>query len=113
MSKRKSLVRETRPIRLALLGMAALALVITLLMHGKNIALFNPKGLIAGEQLNLLLFTIALLLVVATPTVGVLYYTAWKYRESNDKATYDPHVRHGKWLAVTSWGIPAVFMLVL
>jgi cytochrome o ubiquinol oxidase subunit 2 len=102
-----------RPARLILLGVVALGLLINVLLHGHDIALVDPKGLMAGEQLKLMLFSAGLLLVVAVPTVTLLYFTAWKYRETNAKATYDPHTRHGKSLVFTMWAIPSVFMLVL
>jgi cytochrome o ubiquinol oxidase subunit 2 len=53
------------------------------------------------------------LLAVAVPTVGALFFMAWKYRESNTKATHDPKFQAGKLFLITAWGIPAVFMTVL
>ncbi len=90
-----------------------LALVIAYLLDGKNVALFNPKGLIAQEQLSLMVFTAAVLLVIAIPTLSLLFYTAWKYRESNTKATYAPHAHHSKFRSLSMWLIPTAFMLVL
>lgn len=86
---------------------------ITLLFHDKNFAVFNPKGYIAGEQSDLILLSLALLFAIAIPTLCLLYFFAWKYRETNQKATYDPKTGHGKLFVFSIWAIPSIFMLVL
>lgn len=88
-------------------------LLFTYLLHGKNIALLNPKGLIASDQRDLIFVTVAILLAIAVPAVALLFFTAWKYRETNERASYDPETRHGKSFIVTIWGIPTLIMLVL
>lgn len=100
-------------ISIIFLSLASLAALIKYLTQGKNIALFHTKGLIAQEQLNLILYTVALLLAIGVPTVFLLYFTAWKYRESNTKAVYKPNLRHGKWVSLSMWLVPSAFILVL
>src|ERR1051326_7493719 len=82
-----------------LLGLIDLGLLIRRFLLGKNIALFNPKGLIAQQQHSLMVFTLSVLLAIAIPTLSLLYYFAWKYRESNTKAKHDPQPHHSKFLA--------------
>ncbi len=113
MAKHKNKPRQGSSVWLALLGVVGFGLLIAMLLTGTDIALFNPKGLIAEEQLKLMLFSVAVLLAVAGPTLFLLYFFAWKYRESNDKAMYSPHARHGKFFNFSLWAIPSVFMLVL
>src|SRR4051812_25094726 len=103
----------SRPARLVILGLVGLVSLIIVLLNGRSVVLFDPKGLIAHEQLNLMVFTITLLLVIAVPSVFLLFFTAWKYRESNTKATHVPDMRHSKFLDLGMWLIPSVFMLVL
>ncbi len=98
---------------LIFMALVDLGLIIRYLMNGKNIALFNPKGLIAQEQLDVMMYSAVVLLLIGIPSVFLLYFVAWKYRESNTKATYDPEMRHGKRFNVSAWGIPTAFMLVL
>jgi len=86
---------------------------ITFLLQGVDVALFNPKGLIASEQHRLMIISAALLLAITIPTLFLLYFFAWKYRESNEKATHDPTARHGKYFVFSLWAIPSVFMLLL
>lgn len=112
---------KTSKIRLypALVGLfifmlvADFVLLIRYIMHGKNIALFNPKGLIAQEQLSLIIFVVAVLLVIAVPALFLLYFTAWKYRESNTKAIHAPNAHHSKFLILSMWLVPTAFVLVL
>lgn len=95
------------------LALADFVFVIRYALQGHNIALFNPKGLVAQEQQNIMVFTVAVLLLIAIPTLFLLFFTAWKYRESNTTATYHAHTRHSKSLDLSIWGIPTIFMLVL
>ena len=81
--------------------------------HGHNVVLFNPQGHIAKAQHGLMLYTGVVLLVIAIPSLSVLYFIAWKYRESNKKATYAPNMKDGKWLNFSVWAIPTAFMLML
>lgn len=113
MAKHKNKGGQTNTIGLVLLGLFGLGLFITMLLQGTDVALFNPKGLIAGEQHRLMLFSAALLLAVAVPTLILLFFFAWKYRESNNKATYNPNTRHGKFFVFSVWAIPSITMLVL
>lgn len=95
-----------------ILGAVAFAVLIKILLFGNNVALFNPKGLVAQQQMHLIVFAVGLLLVAVIPSLFLFYFFAWKYRESNSKATYDPGHR-SKWFDAAAWGVPAVFMLVL
>src|SRR4051812_31539583 len=88
-------------------------LLIANLLRGKNVALFNPKGLIAHEQHSLMMVTATVLLIVGIPTLCLLFFTAWKYRESNTKVSYDPDKRHGRWFNFGAWAVPTTVMLVL
>lgn len=113
MTKHKSKVNEGRSARLLFVGLTGLGLVFMLMLKNADVALLNPKGWVAGEQYNLMLLTTAILLLIAVPTVFLFYYFAWKYRETNEKATYDPNMRFSKFFMFSLWAIPMVFMVVL
>jgi len=113
MPKKRPQHRPGSLARAMILGIIALLLLYAILIHGHNIAVLNPKGLVAREQMGITLFAAILLLAVAGPTVGVLYFMAWKYRETNPKATHDPELQANKLYLVAAWGIPAVFLAVL
>jgi cytochrome o ubiquinol oxidase subunit 2 len=99
--------------RVLILGLIGLALLIKVLLHGHNVAVFDPRGLMAHEQLGLIFFSAGLALVIAVPSVALLYFTAWKYRETNPKAKYEPDEKRGKLFKVGVWVLPAAFMLVI
>jgi cytochrome o ubiquinol oxidase subunit 2 len=113
MTKHKKKHSQTKPVPLALLGVTGLALCIVMLLQGTDIVLFHPKGLIAGQERSLLLLTVAIFMLVAAPTLALLYFTAWKYRESNNHAVYAPGAHHSKFFVFGMWAIPIVFMLVM
>lgn len=113
MTKHKNKRTQSNHVALILLGLAGLGLSITMLLQGVNVALFDPKGLVAREQHNLMLVTVVLLLAIAVPTLAVFYFFAWKYRESNEKARHNPDAQHGKFFVFSLWAIPTVFMLAL
>jgi cytochrome o ubiquinol oxidase subunit 2 len=113
MTKRKSKLAQGKPIWMVPLGLVGLALLVATLLRGADVALFNPKGLIATEQHRLILVTVALMLMLAIPTLLLLYFFAWKYRESNDKAVHEPRTQYGKLFVVGLWVIPSTLIVIL
>ncbi len=113
MAKPQKKLHHGRFVPRVLLGLAGLGLLITSILQGTNVALFNPKGVIAEQQFGLIKFSVALMLLIGIPTLILLYFTAWKYRESNEKATYDASTHHGKFFVFSLWAIPSVFALIL
>lgn len=113
MAKHKNKNSQVKAIWLTVLGLTVLAALVTVLLRGRDVALFNPKGLIAQQQLNLIILSVLLILVIAVPTLIILYGFAWAYRDTNDKAAYDPEARHGKLFVFSIWAVPTIFMLLL
>lgn len=95
------------------LVLAGFGLLIAYLISDKNIALFNPQGLMAHEQLRLIVFSILLILAAAVPTLFLLYFTAWRYRESNTKAVRDSTPLQHKSIAWLMWLFPVAFLFIL
>jgi cytochrome o ubiquinol oxidase subunit 2 len=95
------------------LGLAGLAVIIAVLLHGNNVALIDSKGMIAHEQRQLLFVVVAILLVIAIPALILIYFIAWKYRESNTKAARDTKARNNRMLVSNMWLVPCMFALVL
>lgn len=84
-----------------------------LLLHGTNLAVLNPQGIIADKQRNLLVFTFFLSMVVIVPVFLLLFFISWKYRESNKKATYRPEWDGSRVLETIWWGIPITIIAIL
>lgn len=84
-----------------------------MLLIDTDIRLLNPKGTIAWEQHILFIYIAILLLLIAVSTLLLLYFIAWKYRESNTHATYEPNAPQSKLVVGSMWIIPTLFMFLL
>ncbi|HSX44647.1 MAG TPA: COX aromatic rich motif-containing protein [Candidatus Saccharimonadales bacterium] len=113
MTKRKNKLNQGWLVLIIILGLIDFGLLIRKLLHGHNVGLFNPKGRIAEQQHSLMIYVAVVMLIIAIPSVLLLYFIAWKYRESNTKATYDPDMRRSRWFDFSAWAVPTVFMLLL
>ncbi len=113
MTYRKKKQSNKWPVGFFLVILVILVLLVTVLLRGSDVALLNPKGLIANEQRRLLIVSVVILLEIAIPTLTAFYYIAWKYRESNTKATYSPNARHSKFLVFNIWALPFGVMVLL
>lgn len=91
----------------------AYAVLLAFMMRGKNLAIINPKGFVAEQQHNLLIYSVLVMLILAVPTITLIYLTAWKYREGNQRADHEPDAKHSTFLAVGLWLVPASFILLL
>ena len=114
MIKRKK--RFITPFRVVMASLLVTALVLfgfSLLMNDTNIAVLNPQGLIAAQQRDLIVITVALSVVVVVPVFILLGVFAWKYRESNTNATYRPDEDGSRLLETLWWGIPIVIIVIL
>ncbi len=83
------------------------------LLHGKNIAVLNPKGLIASKEKGLIITVCLLISIVVVPLFFLTIFTAYKYREGNDGANYSPEWDSDPLLEIIWWAIPAAIILVL
>lgn len=82
-------------------------------LHRTNIPILEPRGPIADKERNLILFAAFLSLFVVVPVFTMAIFIAWKYRESNTKATYAPEFDHSRLFETIWWLIPAVLIGIL
>src|SRR4051812_8916028 len=82
-------------------------------LHGQNIAVLNPKGIIALQQRDLMFTATALMLVVVLPVYALTFIIAYRYRAGNTKATYKPEWDHSRILEFTWWAVPSVIIGIL
>lgn len=113
MTKHNKKAHPNKSILLFILGVLCLGSVLALLLRGSDIAIFNPKGLIANEQFNLIVFALVFMMIIAIPTLFLLYFFAWKYRETESNSSYETHTKQGKVFNVVLWVIPTAFVVVL
>ncbi|MCD9022202.1 ubiquinol oxidase subunit II [Cohnella silvisoli] len=96
---------------------AVLSLItMAILMTGcsDKVIVLNPKGAIGKQQLDLMIISTALCLVVIVPVLILTFYIVWKYRHQPDrKAKYDPNWEHSTKLETIWWSIPIVIIVIL
>lgn len=87
-------------------------LFVTLFVLANNIAVLNPKGIIALKERNLIIFALLLSLLVVVPVFVLTFVFAWKFREGKQEK-YDPDWDHNPLLEAIWWALPGVIILVL
>lgn len=78
-----------------------------------NMAVLNPKGIIASKERNLMFLVFGLSLMVIGPVFGFLIFITIKYHESNTRAKYRPELDHSRLLETVWWLLPALLILYL
>jgi cytochrome o ubiquinol oxidase subunit 2 len=113
MAKNRQHDNYGRTVGIIFLALGCFAVLIKMMLEGSNVALFNPKGFIARQQLDLMFLIVGIMLIIAIPTLFMLFYTARKYRETNDKPKRGGDKGYGKYFAIGLWMVPATFAVVL
>lgn len=75
--------------------------------------ILDPKGVISEQERSLIFDAIGLMLLVVVPVIILTLYFAWKYRETNTDAKYDPSFHHSTKLEAIVWGIPIIIIAIL
>jgi cytochrome o ubiquinol oxidase subunit 2 len=93
-----------------------LAAATALYIRAVPIPLFETAGPIAAAERNVIIFTFALSSIVIFPVFGLLFYFAWKYRDTHPEV----HVHHrpdwdhdNRVVEFSWWLIPAVIIGIL
>lgn len=109
----KSLFRSLLPAIIVLAGLLLLAAIIHFLTKDADIALLNPKGMVANEQFKLLVTSTLIMLAFAIPVSLTIYFFAWRYREDNQKTTFNPAMKENKGYLLFAWGGPMIVVAIL
>lgn len=114
MSKRKKSQSNSAWLTLIVVGsLAIFTLASAIFLRGQHIALLDPKGFIANEQLKLLLVSTGIMTAFAVIILFFIYFFAWRYREGNNKTVHDPSAGRSKLLIFTAWASPLLVCAVL
>ena len=92
--------------------LAAVAAVGSLAGCSKAVVL-NPAGDIAAQQGNLVVTATVLMLIVIVPVILLTLLFAWKYRQGNTDAEYDPDWHHSTSLELVIWTVPLLIIIAL
>ena len=96
--------------RLAKLAILSLVLPI---LGGCDYLLFDPKGPIAAEQMNLIILSFLVMMIVVVPVILMTVFFSVKYRANNDKADYEPDWEHSNKIELVVWTVPLIIIIVL
>jgi len=91
----------------------SLACTLAILISGCNTVVLNPSGDIALQQGHLLIISTLLMLLIIVPVIALICFFAWKYRQSNSAARYEPDWDHSTSLELVIWGAPLLIIIVL
>jgi cytochrome o ubiquinol oxidase subunit 2 len=91
----------------------ALSLPLLVLLSGCNVVLLHPSGDVAVQQRDLILASTGLMLLIIIPVMAATVLFAWRYRESNKDAPYEPDWHHSTGLEVAIWSAPLAIIVAL
>jgi cytochrome o ubiquinol oxidase subunit 2 len=83
------------------------------LLGGCNLVVLHPSGDIAAQQSTLVMVSTALMLLIVVPVLFLILFFAWKYRQSNTEAKYDPDWHHSTGLELIIWSAPLAIIIAL
>ena len=92
--------------------LSAAALTATLAGCSKAVVL-NPAGDVAKQQGDLVITATLLMLLIIVPVIFLTLLFAWKYRQSNTEAKYDPEWHHYTALELVIWTVPLLIIIAL
>tara|TARA_R110001583_G_scaffold194027_2_gene364035 strand:- start:14018 stop:15118 length:1101 start_codon:yes stop_codon:yes gene_type:complete len=84
-----------------------------LLLNGCNLVVMHPSGDIAVQQRDLIIVSSILMLIIIIPVMALTVFFAWKYRQSNKDAKYEPDWHHSTRLEVIIWSAPLLIIIAL
>ncbi len=93
--------------------LAALAAAALPLAGCSKLTVMNPRGDVAVQQADLIVTSTLLMLLIIVPVIALTLFFAWKYRQSNAAAPYEPEWDHSTRLEYVIWGAPLAIILVL
>lgn len=81
--------------------------------YSDDIAMLNPKGLIALLERDLMEIATVLMLIVVIPVFILTAAIAWEYRANNTKAKYTPDWDFNFTAEAIWWGFPFAIVIIL
>ena len=93
--------------------MRSLALLPLLFLGACKTVVMNPSGDIARQQADLIVISTVLMLLIIVPVIALTCLFAWRYRQGNTGAKYEPDWDHSTKLELVIWGAPLLIIIVL
>ncbi len=83
------------------------------LLAGCSGGVLDPQGPVGEGNRQILLNSLAVMLVIVVPTIIAALWFAWWFRASNPKARYDPTFTYSGRIELIVWSIPTLTILFL
>jgi len=102
-----------KSVRLILIfsSILAFSFAIFFIFTNEKVLVFQPKGLIAKQELNLIHVNLILMLIILVPTFIWLLAVLWKYSKAQGK--HDPEKTYGRLNQMIIWALPSLIVLVM
>jgi cytochrome o ubiquinol oxidase subunit 2 len=91
----------------------AAALASAPLLAGCDLVVLNPSGDVAVQQGRLVVQSTLLMMLIIAPVIALTLWFAWRYRQGNREARYDPDWDHSVQLELVIWAAPLLIIIVL
>jgi len=82
-------------------------------LAGCDWIVMKPHGDIAVQQAQLIVTSTFLMLLIIVPVIALTLFFAYRYRQSNTRATYTPDWDHSTKLELVIWGAPLLIIIAL
>jgi cytochrome o ubiquinol oxidase subunit II len=73
----------------------------------------HPAGDIAAQQAHMVVTATVLMLIIIVPVIALTLFFAWKYRQGNTEAEYEPEWHHSTSLELVIWTVPLLIVIAL
>jgi cytochrome o ubiquinol oxidase subunit 2 len=103
----------SRFLNLRALSALALAIASTGALSACNAVVLHPAGDVAQQQSDLVIVSVALMLLIVIPVMAAVVIFAWRYRASNKDAKYEPDWDHSTQLELLIWTAPLLIIICL
>jgi cytochrome o ubiquinol oxidase subunit 2 len=84
-----------------------------LALSGCTHGVLDPKGSVGVAEKALIWTSTWVMLLVVVPVIVLTLWFAWRYRASNQSATYAPKWSHSTAIEIVVWTIPTLIILYL
>lgn len=82
-------------------------------LSGCNFDVLAPAGDVAAQQRDLVIVSTVLMLLIVVPVMATTLLFAWRYRQSNTSARYEPEWDHSTKLELMIWSAPLLIIVCL
>lgn len=109
LTRKNMIIRFLIGILAVVIGVVGVAFVLA----SENALVVHPKGVVAQDELELIIVNIFLMLLIIVPTYILLFAVVWKYCIRNEKAKYDPDHTYGPVGDLIMWGLPSIIVAIM